>query len=97
MDDVIRRLERYCLKAPGDALVGEALSLILGLLAERAQLTQIIAQKEEERQCLRAALESADSILWMAERYAEGGGQHGPEREDYECAAASVRAALGGG
>lgn len=40
------------------------------------------------------ACEAARSILWMAERYAEAGGQYGPERRDYDEAAAILIAAL---
>ena len=33
---------------------------------------------------LSTALEAAESILWMAEKYAEGGGMHSIEMEDYQ-------------
>lgn len=29
------------------------------------------------------ALEAVEGILWMAEKYAEGGGMHGIEMENY--------------
>ena len=36
--------------------------------------------------CVYAKLEAAKSILWMAEKYAEGGGSRGPEMRDYQAA-----------
>ena len=33
---------------------------------------------------LEKKLQAAKSILWMAERYAEGGGSNGPEIREYE-------------
>lgn len=43
-----------------------------------------VEQLETETRRLRAA---ARSILWMAEKYAEGGGSNGPEMQDYRAAA----------
>ena len=40
------------------------------------------------------AVKLADSILWMAEKYAEGGGSNGPEMQDYRPAEQAIRAAL---
>lgn len=40
------------------------------------------------------ALQAADRILWMAEKYAEGGGSGGPEQRDYDEAAPLIKAAL---
>lgn len=39
------------------------------------------------------ALRQAQSILWMAERYADAGGSGGPEMRDYGPAAATVQQA----
>ena len=43
---------------------------------------------------LAAALKAADSILWMAERYAEAGGTYSIEMEEYEVAEKAIHAAL---
>lgn len=40
------------------------------------------------------ALSDADRIMWMAERYAEGGGSHGPEMRDYEPTEKAISHAL---
>lgn len=40
------------------------------------------------------ALRTAESILWMAENYADAGGRGGPEWRDYEPAAAQIRSAI---
>lgn len=40
------------------------------------------------------AYEAAISLLWMAEKYAEGGGTHGPEMRDFEEAQRLISEAL---
>src|ERR1051325_1344383 len=52
------------------------------------------ATLQEENRVLREALEAADSILWMAKEYAEGGGSRGPEMRDYTEAEEKVAAAI---
>lgn len=47
-------------------------------------------------QALEGALRKAESVLWMAEQYAIGGGTHGPEMREYKVAAEAVDAALAG-
>lgn len=41
-----------------------------------------IGWRDKRIQSLEDALASVESILWMAERYAEGGGFHGVEMHD---------------
>lgn len=48
----------------------------------RALVEEVIGRTAEAT-ALRGALETAERILWMAERYAEDGGTHGPEARDY--------------
>ena len=40
------------------------------------------------------ALIAASGVLWMAAKYAEGGGEHGPEMAEYRAAVAAIDAAL---
>jgi hypothetical protein len=68
----------------------ESASVLAGMLAE-ADSARLDA--EQRAADLQARLEAAEdainvlrSILWMAERYAEGGGSHGIEMEDYRAA-----------
>jgi hypothetical protein len=49
-----------------------------------------------ERNAALKALRTADSILWMAERYADSGGSNGPEMRDYKEVQAQVDAVLKG-
>jgi hypothetical protein len=53
----------------------------VNVLAQRAADLQARLDAAEN------AIEALRSILWMAERYAEGGGSHGIEMEDYRTAA----------
>ena len=54
---------------------------------DRDEALENFARVEQEYARLQGA---ARSILWMAERYAEGGGRGGPEMRDYEAAAAII-------
>lgn len=75
----------------------DQIGIMLGLTIEALLQAQGEAQRWEAKATrLRAALEAAQSIFWMAEAYADGGGSHGPERHDYDEADAIVRAALAG-
>lgn len=79
------------------ALVGDQIGVVLGLAIEALLQAEVEAQRwEAEATRLRAALDAAQSIFWMAEAYADGGGSHGPERRDYDEAVSIVRAALAG-
>ena len=42
-----------------------------------------IAELEAEVARLRAGLDAAERVMWMAEEYADGVGSHGPERRGY--------------
>ena len=56
---------------------------------------EMIRLRDAENDRLKEALEAADSILWMAERYAESGGSRGPEMRDFLAANKVIQAALG--
>lgn len=43
---------------------------------------------------LREALEAADGVMWMAERYADGGGSHSVEVADYHTAQTAINAVI---
>ena len=62
-----------------------------------ARLLAMIRVKASLEPCINLladALEAAKSIMWMAERYAQGGGSRSIEAEQYEAAAATISAAL---
>lgn len=60
----------------GAITVEEAIQERDALRATNATLAERVRNLEE-------ALNAADSVMWMAERYAEGGGANGPEMRDY--------------
>lgn len=53
-----------------------------------------ILRLEQENKELVTALMAVNSILWMAEKYADAGGLSGPERREYEAAVAVFNAVL---
>lgn len=50
----------------------------------------------ERAERYKRAYEAAKTLLWMAEKYAEGGGTHGPEMRDFEEAQRLIAEALEG-
>jgi hypothetical protein len=72
----------------------EAIPMSTPLIDEAARLFDEMARESGSVEGLVTALRAAESILWMAERYADAGGTHGIEMSEYEPAAALIRAAL---
>jgi hypothetical protein len=69
----------------GEELVSEA---------EARANAELIVRAVNAHDDLVAALKGAESILWMAESYAEAGGSGGPEMREYAPVAEMIRAAL---
>lgn len=66
------------------------------LIGIAKQMYEDMLAGEAENKQLREALDAAASVMWMAEKYAEGGGSDGPEMQDFtwaNCKVESERAA----
>lgn len=45
---------------------------------------ELLSERDERIKQLEHAVNAFDDILWMAEKYAEGGGMYSIEMEDYQ-------------
>ncbi len=65
----------------------ETLAQHIFRMYEDRELPEVVAlllkDRDKRIQSLEDALASVESILWMAERYAEGGSSRGVEMEDF--------------
>lgn len=64
---------------------------------KKRDLVRAIMEIRKYNDQLLAALHAADSVMWMAEEYADAGGTYGPEMRDYKAAKAKVDKAFGVG
>ena len=76
--EIIRRAT-----APADSGGGPTLTDITALVGEVERLQRLCSARG-------AIIDQYKSVWWMAERWAEGGGRHGPEQRDLDAVRAEV-------